>query len=588
MLESIKLFLDVPSCAFVLAVDDDVVERGVVHHYRDYLSIYHHKDTQGTQGAMQHELPITGHEYLEKMIQLPIRLPVIDTVNVREFLKEHSSGWIKLIDEKGNPKNLRSSVFRNEILDTDEEFYISPVDKLLDFLSVAIPPKPRKIKRTAKLFETKLRLLDKSQLLEEVDYMFVAKLTLLDLFAPKLLRFIQNNGYGLIFNSLCYFRDAEYMAIQDENAFLRRSVEPREANQNSLMDKNIILEYIENKFCIDIEENGYTTKEQDTLKRVMRIVEEHYASRTVFDLDMIFNTSYDTEKLKLILELQKNKTEKVILKNIKQFSNEFNTRLFRGGDVDAWKDVLSEHNTMISPEQLQELIGKASDKKDKTFNNLPFIANPEWVGQIAKFVDEGDYIIFLKASHDARFKTIKDKTQIDMFQMTFAEYDKYCDIQGIEKPKDEGWGRGRRPVINVSWNDATKYVEWLSEFLDIKYALPNKDEWYLACNNGKDTKRHFGDDESQLREYAWYNENTESKSHPVGEKKPNTLGLYDMHGNVWEWCEDWYDEDKDTKVLRGGSWFDVSSDIKSAIHYWDSPTYSNFNVGFRLQRTLSL
>ena len=98
MLESIKLFLDVPSCAFVLAVDDDVVERGVIHHYRDYLSIYHNKDTISAQSVMQEQLPITGHEYLEKMIQLPIRLPVVDTTNAKEFLRIHSQKWIDIVD----------------------------------------------------------------------------------------------------------------------------------------------------------------------------------------------------------------------------------------------------------------------------------------------------------------------------------------------------------------------------------------------------------------------------------------------------------------------------------------------------------
>jgi len=146
MLESIKLFLDVPSCAFVLAVDDDVVERGVVHHYRDYLSIYHNKDTEDAKGVLQHELPITGHEYLEKMIQLPIRLPVIDTVNVREFLEEHSQGWLKYLKTDEGQSQL-------EPLDMTErkiEIHKAPYEVLLDFFESRIPPKPRKIKREIK------------------------------------------------------------------------------------------------------------------------------------------------------------------------------------------------------------------------------------------------------------------------------------------------------------------------------------------------------------------------------------------------------------------------------------------------------
>ncbi len=168
--------------------------------------------------------------------------------------------------------------------------------------------------------------------------------------------------------------------------------------------------------------------------------------------------------------------------------------------------------------------------------------------------------------------------------MTFAEYDKYCDIIGEVKPKDEGWGRGRRPTINVSWDDVQEYIKWLNTHTDREYRLPKGDEWELACNLGKKTEWHFGNDEKELKEYAWYNDNSDVKTHPVGEKKPNELGLYDMHGNVWEWCEDWYD--KDRKVLRGGSWINFADDSGSSYRDGDNPSNSYNIVGFRLLRTL--
>jgi formylglycine-generating enzyme required for sulfatase activity len=124
--------------------------------------------------------------------------------------------------------------------------------------------------------------------------------------------------------------------------------------------------------------------------------------------------------------------------------------------------------------------------------------------------------------------------------VTFDEYDRFCEATGRGKPGDEGWGRGRRPVINVSWHDATAYCKWLSEETGETYRLLTEAEWEYACRAGSDTEYCYGDDPAKLGEYAWYYENAGLKSHPVGEKLPNAWGLYDMHGNVWEWCADEY------------------------------------------------
>jgi formylglycine-generating enzyme required for sulfatase activity len=173
-----------------------------------------------------------------------------------------------------------------------------------------------------------------------------------------------------------------------------------------------------------------------------------------------------------------------------------------------------------------------------------------------------------------------------MFQLTFAEYDKYCDIANIEKPKDKGWGRGRRPAINVSWDDATAYVNWLNVFLGAKYALPNEKNWYLACNNGAKTKWHFGDKEEELKNYAWYSENSGGMTQPVGEKKSNVFGLYDMHGNIFEWSEEWDKGDKTSKMLFGGSWINSAEKTSYFSYSRDTPNYQVYDIGFRLQRTL--
>jgi len=157
------------------------------------------------------------------------------------------------------------------------------------------------------------------------------------------------------------------------------------------------------------------------------------------------------------------------------------------------------------------------------------------------------------------------------------------------------------PIIGVSWHDAKAYVTWLNQKTGKNYRLPSEAEWEYVARSGTKTKWSFGDDASYLNQYAWYGDNSKKTTHKVGTKKPNPWGVYDVHGNVWEWCEDYYVENyKNTskdgkanfvkkshvKVLRGGSWFNYDYNARSASRYRLNPTLRDYNVGFRLLRTL--
>ena len=159
-----------------------------------------------------------------------------------------------------------------------------------------------------------------------------------------------------------------------------------------------------------------------------------------------------------------------------------------------------------------------------------------------------------------------------------------------------------RPVEQVSWNNVQAFIGKLNAAEGrAVYRLPTEAEWEYACRAGTTTRYSFGDDESPLGEYAWWKENSEGCTHPVGEKKPNPWGLYDLHGNVWEWCQDRYgryasgpqtDPTGPTKgsprVGRGGSWrHEYPSRLRGANRSWFPPGYRYGLLGFRLARTES-
>ena len=155
------------------------------------------------------------------------------------------------------------------------------------------------------------------------------------------------------------------------------------------------------------------------------------------------------------------------------------------------------------------------------------------------------------------------------------------------------------PVENVSWNEVQDFIRKLNqrEGRD-RYRLPTETEWEYAARAGSRTRFSFGDDDGSPGEYAWYHGNSGNETHPVGQKRPNAWGIYDMHGNVLEWCQDWYDSypsrsvtdptgppNGSLRVVRGGSWYDDSWDLRSANRGLEHPGNRFLNVGFRLLKT---
>jgi formylglycine-generating enzyme required for sulfatase activity len=162
------------------------------------------------------------------------------------------------------------------------------------------------------------------------------------------------------------------------------------------------------------------------------------------------------------------------------------------------------------------------------------------------------------------------------------------------------WEGADLPVESVSWEDVTMFCRRLSarpeeKRLGREYRFPTEAEWEYACRAGTTTEYSFGDDESILNVHAWFDANSGGQTHPVGQKRPNAWGLYDMHGNVWEWCDDWFEElsnggftdpkgprSGSHRVLRGGSWRGTAWSCRSARRSGDYPSSRDSGSGFRL------
>jgi formylglycine-generating enzyme required for sulfatase activity len=227
--------------------------------------------------------------------------------------------------------------------------------------------------------------------------------------------------------------------------------------------------------------------------------------------------------------------------------------------------------------------------------------------EIAAFTKWGPYPRdWYESERPQRTVTIKAPFAVSRFAITFDQWD----AAGLShRPGDEGWGRGRRPVINLSWQDAKDYANWLSEKTGKTYRLLSEAEWEYCCRAGTTTAFWCGD--SMSTKQANYDGNYTYGGGPKGEYRqgtvpvdsfdPNPWGLYQVHGNVWEWCEDnwhadylgapqdgsvWAGGDALVRVFRGGSWTDGPECLRSADRLGDRADTRGSCIGVRLARVL--
>jgi len=230
----------------------------------------------------------------------------------------------------------------------------------------------------------------------------------------------------------------------------------------------------------------------------------------------------------------------------------------------------------------KEIIGK---------DDTPMVLIPAgefWMGSPD---GEGHY------SEHPRHKVYLDAYSIDKYEVTVQQYKRYCEETGMDMPFAPSWGwQDDHPVVNVTWDDATAYAAWAGK------RLLTEAEWEKTCRVGSETTYCYGDvaARASLGDYAWYVNNSGRQTHPVGQKKPNIWGLYDMLGNVFEWCSDWYGdgyytgspnrnptgpESGQKRVLRGGSWGLIGDFCRSGNRCWGNPSDRGHDSGFRCARS---
>jgi formylglycine-generating enzyme required for sulfatase activity len=240
-----------------------------------------------------------------------------------------------------------------------------------------------------------------------------------------------------------------------------------------------------------------------------------------------------------------------------------------------------------------------------------------WMGSTLGEGDQDEH-----PQHDVR---ISQPFYLGVYEVTQSEYQavmgdnpSHFSRTGGGSDKVVGQSTARFPVENVSWLDAVRFCNALSKVEELEpyyeidgtdvrvpdgngtgYRLPTEAEWEYACRAGSTTRYCFGDDARLVGEYAWYSANSGSQTHPVGRLKPNAFGLYDMHGNVWEWCRDWFRSDyykqsvaddprgpgpSAQRVIRGGNWGLDAQSTRSAYRGGLAPGYHDRYHGFRLAR----
>jgi len=255
----------------------------------------------------------------------------------------------------------------------------------------------------------------------------------------------------------------------------------------------------------------------------------------------------------------------------------------------------SSERSRILPEQPTAIVPASPDStgiipQEEALDSDAFTPPPQAIPMAWVAVRGGDFFMGNPDSqdrvHPLRKVTVKD-FYLSRYEVTVAQYRAFCQATQRKMPYEPPWGwQDNQPIVRVTWEDARAFADWMG------CRLPSEKEWEYAAKGGNQSEGYLYSGSHQIEEVGWYSRNTNARPQEVGQKNPNELGIYDMSGNVWEWCADWYAEIPDgtgltfgkTRVLRGGSFYFDDSYARSFHRHHSNPDLISQNVGFRLAR----
>jgi formylglycine-generating enzyme required for sulfatase activity len=233
--------------------------------------------------------------------------------------------------------------------------------------------------------------------------------------------------------------------------------------------------------------------------------------------------------------------------------------------------------------------GFPDSDKTRTFQNIEFVYIPPGTFDMGSFSGETDELPIHQVEITKGFWMSK-------YEITQGQWESVMGTNPSQFTGDEN-----RPVEMVTWFDVQDFIAKLNKKGEDKFRLPTEAEWEYACRGGRKTEYSYGEEDNSMRFFGWFSWIGEGETHPVGQKKPNSWGLCDMSGNVWEWCQDFYQKDyyaksptKDPRgpengedrVMRGGCYFNIMDYCRPASRAQNNPKYSFSFMGFRLVRSL--
>ena len=241
------------------------------------------------------------------------------------------------------------------------------------------------------------------------------------------------------------------------------------------------------------------------------------------------------------------------------------------GVYDIKVTATNESGEIITPRAIVGDINAITPGKDRSIwweTQLEGLTSAGWKINLTAKKGIGINWVFVKGGPNGDFS-------ISATEVTFEQFDSFCIETGYKRPS-ENFGRGKQPVININVADAQAFCNWLSKEIGITVRLPEESEWVYAAQGGNKSNKYLYSGSNSIDEVAWYGGNSGNKAHEVATKKSNELGIYDMSGNVWEWCGT-------SGALRGGSgYYDYGCRVSARSD--NSPNDRYYSYGFRVLR----